>query len=69
MKLSLLAFHWRIFNVASIRWLSWVLAIAVVGWLVARVCHQYVILLGILLYMDQSMICRISILLSSCIAF
>lgn len=37
MKLSILAFYWRIFNVASIRWPIRVLAACVISWLVARV--------------------------------
>ncbi|KAL8640532.1 MAG: hypothetical protein Q9226_008738 [Calogaya cf. arnoldii] len=36
MKLSLLAFYWRIFDVPSIRWPIRILVTAVVAWLVAR---------------------------------
>ncbi|KAL9601751.1 MAG: hypothetical protein Q9179_002774 [Wetmoreana sp. 5 TL-2023] len=38
MKLSLLAFYWRIFNVASIRRPIKILVAAVIAWLFARVC-------------------------------
>lgn len=37
MKLSLLAFYWRIFNIASIRWPIRILIVAVIAWLFARV--------------------------------
>ena len=36
-KLSLLAFFWRIFQVPSIRWPIRILATAVICWLIARV--------------------------------
>ena len=36
-KLSLLAFYRRVFNVQSIRWPIWIMVTCVLSWLVARV--------------------------------
>lgn len=54
MKLSLLAFYWRIFNIASIRWPIRILFVAVIAWLVARYIAIVFHCIPVAAYWDKS---------------
>ncbi|KAL8824149.1 MAG: hypothetical protein Q9191_005261 [Dirinaria sp. TL-2023a] len=62
-KLSLLAFYRRIFNVPSIRWPIWIMAPCVVSWLLARYISLILHCIPVQAYWDKSIqnaTCRVN---------